>query len=91
MGVIIGRLPNNATIEERLLKFSTILDFLNLEDIYLNEISNGNPVLSDNNCGFELTHNIITWEVFHISEVVKMIVDARDNFIERKKREGLNG
>ena len=78
------RLPDDATLEQTLEKYGKIVDKLAEENIYLVEAA-GQPTLEDKNCGFRLQHNVITWAVYKVDEVVAMIVDARNDYIERKK------
>lgn len=80
---IEGRLPNDATILQRLNKFSLIAERLKDHGISLAEVSNGNPTLEDKTCNFRMTHNLITWQVYHVDEVVDMIVKSRDRHKER--------
>jgi hypothetical protein len=77
---ISERLPDDATTTQRLKKFAKIVDVLHNHGISLVEIHNGCPVLSDNT-GWKLTHNIITWEVFRVEDVVDMILHSRENRI----------
>ena len=72
------RLPDDATPEMVLEKYSKIVGKLNENGISLASVSNGMPTLEDKSCGFLLTHNISTWFVWNIDDVVEMIVSARD-------------
>ena len=74
----IGRLADDATVEEKLEKFTEISNGLQEHGISLLEISGGNPVLIDETCGFKMIHNHITWHIYDVKEVVEMIVSARD-------------
>ena len=75
------RLSENSTVLDRLEKFSRIAIELAKEGIQLIEIdSYGCPVLSDSICGFRITHNIITWEIYTVKEVAAMITEARNEF-----------
>jgi len=78
------RLPENASVLDRLVKFQKITDLLRTENIFLKEVSGGCPILEDKSCGFVLTHNLITWEVYPVQEVADMIIKARNSYIERK-------
>jgi len=79
------RLPDNATLEQTMEKYGKIVDGLTKEGIHLIHSSSGQPTLEDPSCGFKMEHNIITWAVYKVDEVVAMIVNARNNYIERKK------
>lgn len=79
------RLSHNATPEERLNKFMRITELLHPENIQLTSLDNGCPVLEDLSCGYKLTHNIITWEVYPAKEVADMIINGRNDFVLRKK------
>jgi hypothetical protein len=79
------RLRDDASFDERFAKFASIVIALKSHSIYLTDRDNGNPVLEDKACGFKLTHNLITWEVFKVEEVVDMIVSSRDEHVARKK------
>ena len=72
------RLPNDATPEQRLEKFSRIVTELPKHGISLIELNNGCPVVGDNT-GWRLTHNIITWQVFRVEDVVDIILNNRNN------------
>jgi hypothetical protein len=72
------RLPENATPAQRLEKFFNITAELNKHNIFLLEIKNGCPVVTDNS-GWKLTHNIVTWEIFRVEDVVDMILSNRKN------------
>ena len=74
----IGRLAEDATVEEKLEKFTEISNGLKEHGISLLEISHGNPVLVDETCDFKMMHNHITWCVYDVEEVVEMIVNARN-------------
>lgn len=78
---ISERLSDDASFEEKLQKYEKILIGLNENNIHLIE-STPNPVVEDSSCGFRMKHNRITWDVFRVSDVVDMIVRARDNHIE---------
>ncbi len=84
MRKILGRLPEDATTNERLFKFISITNILNEENIELSDVDGGCPVLEDKSCGFKLIHNIATWEVFPHDEVAKMIIDSRNSLIKNK-------
>lgn len=73
------RLPEDSTMEQRLEKFSKIVNGLNPHGIDLIETRNGNPVLGDSS-GWRLTHNLATWQVFRVDDVVDMILNNRKNF-----------
>jgi hypothetical protein len=77
------RLPENCTLEERFQKFSNILVMLNAAGIHLVEAI-PNPVVEDPSCGFKMTHNRITWEIYRREDVFDMIVKARDDYKKRK-------
>lgn len=77
---ISERLPEDATPEQRLEKFSKIVEELHKHGISLDGLSNGCPVVGDNS-GWKLTHNIITWQIFRVEDVVDMILNNRDNNI----------
>lgn len=70
------RLSANATTEQRLMKFTKIVDQLETHGIKLLRLDGGCPVLEYN--GNTLKHNIITWEVFKIDEVVSMILNWKN-------------
>jgi hypothetical protein len=78
---ISERLSDDASFEERLQKYEKILIGLNENNIHLIE-STPNPVVEDSSCGFRMKHNRITWDVFRVSDVIDMIVRARDSHIE---------
>lgn len=77
------RLPDNATASERLEKFTKIIEELKKHDIWLLGLNYGCPTLG-NNKGWKLTHNILTWEVFRVQDVVTMILNNRDNKFDIK-------
>ena len=81
------RLADDASFEDMMLKYGKILQGLNEKGIHLGEVL-PNPVLFDPECGFMLTHNRITWDIFRVQDVIDMIVTARDNYIERMKKQG---
>lgn len=81
------RLADDASFEDIMLKYGKILQGLEEKGIQLAEAV-PNPVLIDPECGFKLTHNKITWDVFRVQDVIDMIVTARDNYIERMKEQG---
>lgn len=74
------RLSDDATPEQRLEKFSKIVTELLKHGISLIELNNGSPVVGDN-IGWRLTHNIMTWEVFRVEDVVDMILNTREKNI----------
>ena len=74
------RLSDTATPEERLEKFSKIVEELRRHGITLEGLSNGCPVVSDGK-GWKLTHNIITWQIFRVEDVVDMILNNQKNSI----------
>ena len=80
------RLADDASFVDIMLKYGKILQGLNEKGIHLDEAI-PNPVLVDKECGFRLTHNKITWDVFRVQDVIEMIVTARDNHIERMNKE----
>jgi hypothetical protein len=69
---------DDATPQLRLEKFSKILSELHKHGISLIELKNGCPVVGDDS-GWRLMHNIITWEVFRVEDVVDMILNNREN------------
>ena len=71
------RLPNDATPEQRLEKFSKIVKELQKHGISLIELNNGCPIVGDKT-GWKLTHNIITWQVFRVEDIVDMILNNRN-------------
>lgn len=77
---ISERLPDDCDFSQRLEKFSKIVKGLNSNGIELLETSNGNPVVGDSS-GWKLTHNIITWHVFRVEDVVDMILNNRKNSV----------
>lgn len=83
MDSISERLPENATVQERYEKYEKIMLLLKPEGIKLKSISNGSPVLADESCGFVMTHNIITWDIYPVTDVADMIIVSRNNYLER--------
>ena len=79
------RLSDDSTFEERLEKFTKIVNKLNKEGI---KLVGSNPhivYLEDPACGFTLGHAKVSWDIFRVDDVVNMIVTARDNYIKRKE------
>ena len=76
---------DNATVEERLIKFSKIVEKLKTHNIELVGVGYSTANLEDKTCGYTLGHNIMTWEIFTVDNVVDMIVRGRDDFIKRKE------
>lgn len=75
------RLPHDATFEQRIEKFTKIIEGLKSHGINLLRVDGGSPVLEHN--GSTLTHNIITWEIFKVDEVISMILHWKDNHPEQ--------
>ena len=73
---------DNASFEDRLIKFAKIFNGLEKENIKVVNVC-GSIDLEDETCGFKLTHNSITWEVYRVVDVIDMIVNARNSYIER--------
>lgn len=73
-------------LTERLEKFTKILELLNGENIYLLSIDNGCPILVDLSCGYQLTHNIITWDTYSVEEVANMIITGRNNWKKQENK-----
>ncbi len=79
------RLPDNATAAERFIKFAKIFEELNKNGIHVVDVT-GSPTMEDKECNFRLTHNIISWEIFRVEDVIDMIVSARDIHKEAWKK-----
>lgn len=73
------RLPEDSTMDQRFEKFLKILQILNESGIHMEEAV-PNPVLVDPECGFKMTHNRMTWEVYSCKDVAEMIIEARNRF-----------
>lgn len=74
---------DNASIGERLEKFTKISELLGEENIDLVSVSGYGIKLEDKTCGFKLTHGITSWEIYRIVDVVDMIVVMRNDYIKR--------
>ena len=83
MDRISERIPENATTIEKYEKYEKIILLLKPKGIKLKNIDNGCPVLVDESCGFIMTHNIITWDICTIADVAEMIIESRDNYLQR--------
>lgn len=68
----------NGTVLERFLKFEKISNLLLKEGIEIVSVGSHTVDLEDNLCGFKLSHNIITWEIFRVVDVVDMIINTRN-------------
>ena len=75
---------DDATMEERFNKFEKI--FVELEKENLKVVGVGHTIdIVDESCGFKMGHNVMSWEVYRVVDVVDMIVSARNDFIKRTK------
>lgn len=74
----------NASIEERFIKFSKIAELLEKENITIVDIGGHAIDLEDKICGYKLSHGIASWEIFRVVDVVDMIVGMRNDYIVRK-------
>ena len=81
------RLSNDATIGERLIKFTKIVKLLEKENIELVGLGNYAVELEDKTCGYKLTHGVASWEMFRVIDVVDMVVNMRNDYIKRKKKQ----
>ena len=72
------KLPNDATFEQRFDKFAAIVLKLHENNISLVGMHDGNPVVGDESCDFDLVQSITVWENEDVDEIVKKIVDARE-------------
>ena len=82
---ISERLPDDSTFEQRLEKFTNIVGKLNEHGIHMTG-SNGHVVdVEDPSCGFKLGHGKTSWDIFRVDDVVDMIVNMRNDYIERSK------
>lgn len=75
---------DDATAEERFEKFEKIFSGLEMENIKVVGVGHTIDVV-DESCGFKMGHAIISWEVYRVVDVIDMIVNARNNFIQRNK------
>jgi hypothetical protein len=74
----------DATVEERLIKFSKIADLLQKENILIVDIEPHCVVLEDKTCGYKLHHNVITWDIYRVIDVADMIINGRNEYLKRK-------
>jgi hypothetical protein len=77
------RLPEEASFEMKFQKFAKIVSGLNQHGINLAEAV-PNPVLEDSSCGFRLTHNVNSWYIYRVTDIIDMIVSMRNDHIKRK-------
>ncbi len=75
---------DNASLEERLIKFTKISNLLEEQGITIESVGGACVYLEDKSCGFKLGHGSMSWEVFRVIDVVDMIVTSRNNFLQRK-------
>ena len=74
---------DNATVEERFFKFLKISNGLKDNGIDIIGLGNACINLEDKSCNYKLSHEISSWEIFKVVDVVDMIVTGRNNFIEQ--------
>jgi hypothetical protein len=75
---------DDATFEERFIKFAKIFKYLNDENIKVADFGGGGVDVEDSNCGFKMTHSMMTWEVFRAIDVADMIICTRNEYLKRK-------
>lgn len=74
---------DDATFEERYLKFAKIFQYLEGENIKVIDFGGGGVDVEDNSCGFKMTHAMVTWEAFRAIDIADMIINARNEYLKR--------
>jgi hypothetical protein len=77
----------NATDEERIMKYMKIVDAIRKEGINVVGIQGASILLEDVSCNYKLSHGLMSWEVFRVVDVVDMIVSGRNEYLKRINKE----